>query len=80
MKDIKWTVAAILSVLGIVGGVIYGYATLEHEVADNTEEIAEMLPEHKAGIVHRAKFEEKVENIEKDVGAILEIVQEISKK
>ena len=69
------TIIAIVSlsviILGIAGGAIYGYATLEHQVADNTE----MQPKVELNSEHRIKFEEKVSNIERDVGLILEEVR-----
>ncbi len=71
MKDIKWTIAAVLSIVGIVASIIYGYATLEHEVADNSE----MRPDVKMNTEHRHRFEEKVINIERDVGLILDEVR-----
>lgn len=58
-------------ILSIAGGAIYGYATLEHDVADNTK----MQPKVEQNTEHRIKFEEKVSNIERDVGLILEAVQ-----
>ena len=69
------TIIAIVSlsviILGIAGGAIYGYATLEHQVDDNTE----MQPKVEQNTEHRIKFEEKVSNIERDVGLILEEVR-----
>ncbi len=58
-------------ILSIAGGVIYGYATLEYQVADNTK----MQPKVEQNTEHRIKFEEKVSNIERDVGLILKAVQ-----
>ncbi len=69
------TLIAIVSltvvIISIVGGAIYGYATLEHQVADNTE----MQPKVEQNTEHRIKFEEKVSNIERDVSLILVEVQ-----
>ncbi len=66
-KTMITIVSLAVVILGIAGGVIYGYATLEHQVADN----AKMQPDVKQNSEHRIKFEEKVSNIERDVGLIL---------
>lgn len=40
-----WKIISILVTLGVLaGGAIYGYASLNHEVEDNSEEIKEMKP------------------------------------
>ena len=66
-KTMITIVSLAVVILGIAGGAIYGYATLEHQVADN----AKMQPDVKQNTEHRIKFEEKVSNIERDVGLIL---------
>lgn len=71
MKTIIAIVSLSVIILGVVGGAIYGYATLEHQVDDNTE----MQPKVEQNTEHRIKFEEKVSNIERDVGLILEEVR-----
>ena len=58
-------------ILGIAGGAIYGYATLEHDVADN----AKMQPKVELNTEHRIKFEEKVDNMGKNIDLILKAVQ-----
>lgn len=69
------TIIAIVSlsviILGIAGGAIYGYATLEHDVADNTK----MQPKVELNTEHRIKFEEKVDNMGKNIDLILKAVQ-----
>ena len=64
-----------LTLLALVGSAIYGYATLGHQVEDNTK----MQPDVKQNTEHRIKFEEKVSNIEKNVGLILDEVKKIPK-
>ncbi|HDY84148.1 hypothetical protein LCGC14_1655760 [marine sediment metagenome] len=70
-KTIITITSLAIVILGIAGGTIYTYATLEHQVADNTK----MQPKVEQNTEHRIKFEEKVSNIERDVGLILEAVQ-----
>ena len=69
--NIKYYIGVALTVIVMAASVIYGYATLEHQVADNTE----MQPKVEQNTEHRIKFEEKVSNIERDVGLILEEVR-----
>jgi predicted PurR-regulated permease PerM len=71
IKTIIAVVSLAVVILGVVGGVIYGFATLEHQVSDNTK----LQPEVKQNTEHRIRFEEKVSNIERDVGLILEEVK-----
>ena len=67
-----WKIAGIgITVLGLVVGVIYGYATLENQVSIN----AKMQPKVDLNTEHRIKFEEKVDNMEKNIRLILEEVK-----
>ena len=70
-KTIITITSLAIVILGIAGGVIYGYATLEYQVADNTK----MQPKVEQNTEHRIKFEEKVTNMSRDVALILEAVQ-----
>lgn len=69
--NIKYYIGMALTIIVIAAGVIYGYATLEHQVADNTK----MQPKVEQNTEHRIKFEEKVTNMARDVALILEAVQ-----
>ena len=76
-----WKIISILVTLSVLaGGAIYGYASLNHDVADNCEDLADMKPDFKKNNEHRIKFEEKVTTMEKNVGKILTIVTELEKK
>ena len=67
-----WKIAGIgITVLGLVVGIIYGYATLENQVSNN----AKMQPKVDLNTEHRIKFEEKVDNMEKNIRLILEEVK-----
>ena len=73
-KNGKWIISFVglaIVILGVVGGAIYGYATLEHQVTDNTE----MQPKVELNSEHRIRFEEKVDNMEKNIGLILKAVE-----
>ena len=70
-KTIITITSLAIVILSIAGGVIYGYATLEYHVADYTK----MQPKVELNSEHRIRFEEKVSNIESDVGLILKAVQ-----
>lgn len=73
-KNGKWIISLVglaIVISGVVGGAIYGYATLEHQVADNTE----MQPKVELNSEHRIRFEEKVDNMEKNIGLILKAVE-----
>ncbi len=69
--NIKYYIGMALTIIVIAASVIYGYATLEHQVADNTK----MQPKVELNTEHRIKFEEKVSNMSRDVALILEAVQ-----
>lgn len=60
-----------LTIIVLAGTIIYGYASLGHQVEDNTK----MQPDVKLNTEHRHRFEEKVNNIERDVGLILDEVR-----
>ncbi len=67
-----WKLVSIaITLIIVIGSIIYGYATLESQVAGNTQ----MQPEVKLNTEHRHRFEEKVNNIERDVTLILEEVR-----
>ena len=70
-KTIITITSLAIVILSIAGGVIYGYATLENDVAGNTA----MRPKVEKNTEHRIKFEEKVDNMEKNIGLILKAVQ-----
>ena len=70
-KTIITITSLAIVILSIAGGVIYGYATLEHQVADNTK----MQPKVELNTEHRIKFEEKVDNMGKNIDLILKAVQ-----
>ena len=67
-----WKLVTIaITLIVVIGGIIYGYATLESQVAGNTQ----MKPEIELNTEHRHRFEEKVENIERDIALILKAVE-----
>lgn len=79
----KWVgiiVTILLAVATIVGGFLVSYGGHDEKVATMERDQAEMKPEVKANTEHRIKFEEKVTTMEKNVGTILTIVQELEKK
>jgi len=71
-NNIVWKLATIaITLIIVIGSIIYGYATLGSQVTVNTQ----MQPEVKLNTEHRHRFEEKVENIERDVALILKEVR-----
>ncbi len=71
-NGIIWKIISILVTLGVLaGGAIYGYASLNHEVDDNSEDIAALEPDVQKNNEHRIKFEEKITNMESDIKEIL---------
>ena len=82
-NGIIWKIVGILITLGVLAvGVIYGYANLGHEVAENCKDIAVIAPEVQKNTEHRLKDEvdtryikEKISNIETVQRQILEEVR-----
>ncbi len=65
-----WKIISILVTIGILaGGAIYGYASLNHEVADNTEDIGKMDPK-----VETSKVD--IIEMKKDISFLSQIVAE----
>ncbi len=73
-SNIKY-IGVALTTLTLLSAAIYGYATLGHQVEDNTK----MQPKVELNTKHRIKFEEKVVNMEKNIGLILDEVKKIPK-
>jgi len=69
--NIKTYGAMAITIIVLIVGIIYGYATLGHQVEDNTE----MQPKVELNSEHRIKFEEKVDNMEKNIGLNLDEVR-----
>lgn len=76
-----WKIVAILVTVAIAAlgtmnalGVFQG--EIKRDVIHNHEAIQDMQPEVKQNTEHRHRFEEKVTNIERDVGLILKKVSE----
>lgn len=73
-----WKLISILVSLAVLaGGAIYGYASLNHEVGDNTKDIAAREPDIEKNNEHRHVFEEKVTNMDKKIDKILEKVEKL---
>ena len=70
-NTIKTYGTMIIAIIVLISGIIYGYATLGHQVADNTK----MQPEIKLNSNHRIKFEEKVVNMDKKIDLIWDAVK-----
>ena len=72
-NNIKTYGAMAITIIVLLVSIIWGYATLGHQVADN----AEMKPDVKLNSEHRIKFEEKVTTMAKNIDQIL---TEVKKK
>ena len=69
--NIKTYGAMAITIIVLIVSIVYGYATLGNHVENNTK----MQPDVKLNSEHRIKFEEKVDNMEKNIGLILEAVK-----
>jgi hypothetical protein len=78
-----WKIISVVITLAVVGGsIIFGYATLGHNVGDNCDDIAEMKPIVQLNSEHRIQDEvdtryikEKISNIETVQRQILDEVR-----
>ncbi len=70
-NSIKTYGAMIITIIVLLASIIYGYASLGHQVEDN----AEMKPDVKLNTEHRIKFEEKVDNMDGKIDLIWDAVK-----
>ena len=70
-NSIKTYGAMAIAIITLLASIIYGYASLGHQVADNTK----TQPEIKLNSNHRIKFEEKVVNTDKKIDLIWDAVK-----
>ena len=67
-----WKIIATVITLVAAGvAIVATFTEMGHQTVDNADDIAAMAPEVEKNKEHRIKFEEKVNNIERDVGLIL---------
>ncbi|KKN78873.1 hypothetical protein LCGC14_0346450 [marine sediment metagenome] len=70
-NSIKTYGAMAIAIITLLASIIYGYASLGHQVEDNTK----MQPEIKLNSDHRIKFEEKVGNMGEKIDMIWDAVK-----
>jgi hypothetical protein len=70
-NNIKTYGGMAITIIILIVSIIWGYATLGHQVADN----AEMKPDVKLNTEHRLIFTEKVNNMADNIDQILKAVQ-----
>ena len=75
-----WKIISILVTLSVLaGGAIYGYASLNHEVEDNSEVIAEIKPKVEINTLNNAEVNKDIYYMQQDIEEIKENNKAIKK-